>query len=75
MANQWSYPHNIGNEIQRKNKLKTSKRRYNFEDTGQVTIEHFVQEKAPDDAPFLFIIHTMGEELMSLAQIGRHIIL
>jgi predicted alpha/beta-fold hydrolase len=32
----------------------------NFEDNGQVTIEHFVLDKTPDNAPILFIIHTMG---------------
>ena len=31
-----------------------------FEDNGQVTIEHFVLDKTPDNAPILFIIHTMG---------------
>lgn len=31
-----------------------------FEDHGQVTIEHFVLDKTPDNAPILFIIHTMG---------------
>ena len=29
-------------------------------DGGQVTIEHFFLEKTPDNAPILFIIHTMG---------------
>ena len=32
----------------------------NFDDGGQVTIEHFVLDKTPDNAPILFIIHTMG---------------
>ena len=31
-----------------------------FEDGGQVTIEHFVLEKTPDNAPILFVIHTIG---------------
>lgn len=31
-----------------------------FEDGGQVTIEHFVLENLPETAPILFIIHTMG---------------
>jgi predicted alpha/beta-fold hydrolase len=31
-----------------------------FEDGGQVTIEHFVLDKTPNEAPILFIIHTMG---------------
>ena len=32
----------------------------NFADGGQVTIEHFVEEKTPNNAPILFIVHTMG---------------
>lgn len=40
--------------------FKPQKEEINFLDGGQVIIEHFVLEKTPDDAPLLFIIHTMG---------------
>ena len=43
----------------RKN-LKAIKEDIDFEDGGQVTIEEFVLETTKEDAPILFIIHTMG---------------
>ena len=44
----------------KKTNYKPLREDIDFEDGGQVTIEHFVEEKIPDDAPILFIIHTMG---------------
>ena len=43
----------------RKN-IKAIKEDIDFEDGGQVTIEHFVLDTIKDTAPILFIIHTMG---------------
>jgi len=49
-----------GMKFKGRTNYKPQREDINFEDGGQVTIEYFVQEKAPDDAPILFIIHTMG---------------
>ena len=39
---------------------KAKREDIDFEDGGQVTIEHFVLDKTPNEAPILFIVHTMG---------------
>ena len=31
-----------------------------FQDGGQTTIEYFMKENLPDDAPILYIVHTLG---------------
>ena len=49
-----------GMKFKGRTNYKPQREDINFEDGGQVTIEHFVQEKTPDDAQLLFIIHTMG---------------
>ena len=40
--------------------LKTFREDIDFEDGGQVTIEHFVLETTKDTAPILFMLHTAG---------------
>ena len=49
-----------GMKFKGRTNYKPKREDIDFEDGGQVTIEHFVLEKTPEDAPLLFIIHTMG---------------
>jgi predicted alpha/beta-fold hydrolase len=49
-----------GMRFKGRTKYQPKREDIDFEDGGQVTIEHFVLEKTPDEAPILFIIHTMG---------------
>ena len=49
-----------GMKFKGKKNYSPKKEEINFKDGGQVIIEHFVLEKTPEDAPILFIIHTMG---------------
>ena len=49
-----------GMKFKGKSNFQPKKEEINFKDGGQVIIEHFVLEKTLEDAPILFIIHTMG---------------
>ena len=49
-----------GMKFKGRTNYKPKREDINFEDGGQVTIEHFVLENTPDNAPIIFIIHTMG---------------
>ena len=49
-----------GLRLRGRSSYKPQREDVHFKDNGQVTIEYFVKENLPDDAPILYIIHTLG---------------
>lgn len=49
-----------GLRLRGRSSYKPQREDIHFKDNGQVTIEYFAKENLPDDAPILYIIHTLG---------------
>jgi len=49
-----------GLRLRGRSSYKPQREDVHFKDNGQVTIEYFAKENLPDDAPILYIIHTLG---------------
>ena len=49
-----------GLRLRGRSSFKPQREDVHFQDGGQVTIEYFVKEKLPEEAPILYLIHTLG---------------